>query len=106
IAVIGRYGGDQFVALLEDTRERGQIEARAQAVIDAFEAPFRIDGHVVPISFSVGISVFPEDGEIFDLLLKKADTAMYHAKDTGRNTFQFCTGGMSDHALEQLRLQG
>ncbi|GEM_PF-570059 len=106
VAMIGRYGGDQFVALLEETRERGRIEERAQAVIDAFEAPFRIDGHVVPISFSVGISVFPEDGEIFDLLLKKADAAMYHAKDKGRNTFQFCTGGMSDHALEQLRLQG
>ena len=106
IGTIGRHGGDQFVALLEGVRGRGQIEARAQGIIDAFGEPFQFDGHAVPISFSIGISVFPEDGEIFDLLLKKADTAMHHAKDKGRNTFQFSTAGTDEHSLEQMRLQG
>ncbi len=104
--MLGRYGGDQFVALLDDVHDRSRLEAEAQAVIAAFEEPFQIEGHVLMLSFSIGISVFPEDGELFDLLLKKADTAMYHAKDKGRNTYEFCTGGMSEHALEQLRLQG
>lgn len=103
---LGRYGGDQFVAMLDGVQSRSQLEAEAQAVISTFETPFQIEGHALTLSFSIGISVYPEDGELFDLLLKKADTAMYLAKDKGRNTFEFCTGGMSNHALEQLRLQG
>ncbi|HEY0664442.1 MAG TPA: CHASE domain-containing protein, partial [Gallionella sp.] len=103
--IISRHGGDQFVVLLTDVQQ-GVISATAQNIIDAFSEPIEVDGNIINTTFSIGISVFPNDGGEFDLLLKKADAAMFSAKDNGRNNYQFFTDKMNSDALEQMRLHG
>jgi len=67
--------------------------------------PFDIDGHALTTSVSMGVSMYPDDGADFDTLLKKADIAMYKAKEAGRNTYRFYTGRMSSEALEHLKIR-
>lgn len=103
---ISRQGGDEFIVLLTNVRDVGTIEVIANNIVEAFDEPFSIDNHAINTSFSIGISLFPNDGEEFDNLLKKADTALYQAKDAGRNTFRFYTQQMNVDALDYLKLEG
>ncbi|MDP1735305.1 MAG: PAS domain S-box protein [Sulfuritalea sp.] len=103
---ISRHGGDEFLVVLTDLQSSevpAQIAAKIMAVLCA---PFHIDDHEATISASVGIAVYPEDGAGFDELLQKADTAMYHAKEAGRNAFRFYTERMNADAQERLDLHG
>lgn len=102
---ISRLGGDEFVVVLTELRDAELAVAIAQKIINSMDNPFDIEGHRLTTSFSIGISLYPEDGRDFDTLLKKADTAMYHAKDTGRNIYRFFTEQMNVHALERLMVQ-
>jgi diguanylate cyclase (GGDEF)-like protein len=106
VDIVSRHGGDQFVVLVTDVQDPGVISATAQKIIDAFAEPVEVDENVINTTFSIGISVFPDDGSEFDMLLKKADTAMFSAKDHGRNNYQFFTEKMNSDALEQLQLHG
>lgn len=106
VDIVSRHGGDQFVVLLTDVQEPGVISATAQKIIDAFAEPIEVDENVINTTFSIGISVFPDDGDEFDMLLKKADTAMFFAKDNGRNNYQYFTEKMNSDALEQMKLHG
>jgi diguanylate cyclase (GGDEF)-like protein/PAS domain S-box-containing protein len=103
---ISRQGGDEFVILLANVREPGIIEAVAQNIIGAFGEPFKIDGYTLTTSFSIGISLFPNDGREFDVLLKQADAALYSAKEAGRNTYRFFSERMNIDTLENISLQG
>lgn len=103
---ISRHGGDEFAVLLPDVRDHAVIGGIAQNIIEAFADPVEIEGNTINTTFSIGISVFPDDGAEFDTLLKKADTAMYHAKDSGRNAYRFFTAQMNSDAQEQMQLQG
>ena len=101
---ISRHGGDEFLVVLTDLQNSevpAQIAAKIMAVLGE---PFHIEAHEAKISASVGIAVYPEDGAAFDELLKKADTAMYHAKGAGRNAFRFYTRSMNAAAQERLDL--
>lgn len=101
---ISRHGGDEFLVVLTDLQD-SQVPAQVAAKIMASLArPFHIEGHVASISASIGIAVYPDDGAQFDDLLKMADTAMYHAKDAGRNAFRFHTQPMNVAAQERLDL--
>ncbi|MBW7862026.1 MAG: EAL domain-containing protein [Rhodocyclaceae bacterium] len=102
---ISRLGGDEFVVVLTELRDADAAATVAQKIVEVMSAPFDIDTHHLTTSFSIGISLHPEDGYDFDTLLKKADTAMYHAKDGGRNTYRFFTEQMNVHALERLMIQ-
>jgi len=102
---ISRQGGDEFIILLTNIHDLATIDAVAQKIIDAFVEPFYIDNHTLTISFSIGISLFPDDGSDFDTLLKQADTALYQAKDAGRNTYRFFSEQMNIDAMENMRLQ-
>ena len=86
---VARLGGDEFVLLLADLADGNTAEEVVQKVIAAFIAPFRLVGHELHISTSVGVSVFPSDGDNDEKLLKTADAALYCAKDKGRNGYQF-----------------
>lgn len=86
---IARFGGDEFVALLSDLCSREDASGAAYRLIDALSAPFNLAGHWVTISVSIGIAIFPEDGLCASDLLRNGDLAMYHAKRTGKNTYQF-----------------
>jgi diguanylate cyclase (GGDEF)-like protein/PAS domain S-box-containing protein len=102
---ISRLGGDEFVIVLTELPDAELAATIAQKIIDAMHAPVDIDGNRLTTSFSIGISLYPEDGRDFDTLLKKADTAMYHAKETGRNIYRFFTEQMNVHTLERLMVQ-
>ncbi|MDR3392746.1 MAG: EAL domain-containing protein [Sulfuriferula sp.] len=103
---ISRQGGDEFVVLLSGMHDVTGVGEIAQKIIDAFADVFVIDGYSVSTSFSVGISLFPDDGMEFDTLLKRADTALYQAKDSGRNAYRFYAKKMNTDAVEQMQMQG
>ena len=84
-----RLGGDEFVVLVDDVRDRAELIAVAQRVLEAAEKPFDLAGPQAHVTASIGISVFPEDGKDIDSLMKAADSAMYEAKALGRNTYRF-----------------
>lgn len=102
---ICRQGGDEFIIVLSEVAD-AEVPARvAEKILRRLAEPFDIDGHVLGTSFSIGISIYPEDGQHVDRLMKNADTAMYHAKESGRNTYRFFTERMNANALERLQLE-
>jgi diguanylate cyclase (GGDEF)-like protein len=82
---LARLGGDEFLVLIEDQTEAAQIAQTAEELVRAFEEAFLIDGHDLHVSASLGVSLYPRDGNDEHLLLKYADTALYRAKGAGRN---------------------
>lgn len=102
---IARLGGDEFTILLTEIKHIKDAVKVAQRILDLFNAPFAIESHEVFITTSIGISVYPDDGETVDTLLKHADTAMYHAKEQGRNNYQFYRETMNITIIERLDLE-
>ena len=102
---IARIGGDEFVVLLSDLDEPEKARHVAQKVLDALSAPVEIDGHELRVTPSIGICAYPHDGRDVEALMRNADTAMYHAKQMGRNNYQFFTQAMNDAAQERLLLE-
>lgn len=88
--IVFRHGGDEFIVLLEEINHDGVAKV-GQRVIDAFVEPFLVDGNEIYTSPSVGISLYPIDGQDLESLIRNADLAMYNAKDQGRNNYQFYT---------------
>ncbi len=103
---ISRHGGDEFLVVLTDLHSSDVAAQVSGKIMGSLSEPFIIDGHEANISASVGIAVYPDDGASFDDLMKKADTAMYSAKDAGRNAFRFYTQRMNTDAQEKLDLHG
>jgi diguanylate cyclase (GGDEF)-like protein len=91
---IMRSGGDEFVIMITDAVQTENIATVAQRVLEATRKPFMLHGHEVIITASIGISNYPEDGEDIDILLKRADIAMYHVKENGRDNFTHYVQGM------------
>lgn len=87
--VVARLGGDEFVALLHCHQDENCAETVAQKIVSAVAEPYHILGHELNITISIGISMFPQHGEDEHVLMKNADTAMYHAKTHGKNNYQF-----------------
>ncbi|HTF36510.1 MAG TPA: EAL domain-containing protein [Myxococcota bacterium] len=102
---VSRLGGDEFTILLTDLRDVQDLAKVARRILDALSAPFALEGHEVVISGSIGITARPLDGDDVETLLRNADAAMYHAKDRGRNNYQFYTESMNAVALERLILE-
>ncbi len=86
---VARIGGDEFIVLLNTIDQRQDAAIVAEKMLHALGQPFEVAGHSVEISCSIGVSVYPEQGEDEKLLLINADIAMYHAKKNGRNDYQF-----------------
>ena len=103
---LARLGGDEFTVLLTNLRDVQDAGTVARRIVEAIAKPFVIEGREIFVSASVGIAVFPVDGESVDALLKNADSAMYHAKEKGRNNFQFYSNNLNAAANEQLILEG
>jgi diguanylate cyclase (GGDEF)-like protein/PAS domain S-box-containing protein len=102
---VSRQGGDEFVIVMPDMDSATDIARAAQKVLDAVSLPYVIDDHELITTPSIGISVYPTDGSDVEALLKNADAAMYHAKESGRNNYQFFTQDMNTRALERLSLE-
>ena len=102
---VARLGGDEFTILLRELKETKDASRVAQRIVDLFSQPFHIENRLIFISTSIGIALYPNDGEDVDTLLKNADTAMYHAKEKGRNHFQFFSEQMNIEALERFSME-
>ncbi|MGB2739126.1 MAG: EAL domain-containing protein [Cognaticolwellia sp.] len=99
---LARIGGDEFVVLLENFSNANVLAGIAQKLIDLVQQPFALNNNVVSIGASIGISLYPEDAEDSEDLFRNADVAMYHAKQLGRNNYQFFTEHMNKEAKERL----
>lgn len=99
---IARQGGDEFLVLLPEIRDEQEAVFVSERILGVFTHPILLDGNEVYISTSIGISIYPNDGKDIDTLVKKADTAMYYAKEQGKNNYQFFTAGLNIKA--NLRL--
>jgi diguanylate cyclase (GGDEF)-like protein/PAS domain S-box-containing protein len=102
---VGRLGGDEFAMVLCSLAKGADAGSVADKVVNALSRPFRLDGHDIYVSASVGIGIYPTDGTHADELLRNADTAMYRAKERGRNTFQFYLPEMNERSAERLALE-
>jgi diguanylate cyclase (GGDEF)-like protein/PAS domain S-box-containing protein len=105
--IVARLGGDEFVLVLTGiTGDGSRVAATvARKVLASLGRPYVVKGHELHSTPSIGIGIFPADGEDADTLMKSADTAMYHAKATGRNNFQFFTAAMNQAAAERSTLE-
>jgi diguanylate cyclase (GGDEF)-like protein/PAS domain S-box-containing protein len=102
---LARLGGDEFTILLTTLPQPEDAGRVARRILETLAHPFSIDGHEIFMSASIGISIFPSDGSTVEALLKNADTAMYHAKEQGRNNCQFYSSGLNAAAAERLDLE-
>ncbi len=102
---ISRQGGDEFVVVLRDLPDSQAAVPVLDKIMVQMQKPVRIEGSELTTSVSIGVALFPDDGRTFDTLLKKADMAMYRAKEVGRNTYHFFNEEMSTQASEHLALR-
>ncbi|MBI4191915.1 MAG: EAL domain-containing protein [Betaproteobacteria bacterium] len=102
---VARLGGDEFVLLLSGEGRGEAMSQAAQRVLNVIARPSQIEGRELSVSCSLGISIFPRDGRDVQTLLRNADTAMYKAKELGRNNFQFYSPEMNAVITERLELQ-
>ncbi|HVZ81378.1 MAG TPA: EAL domain-containing protein [bacterium] len=102
---IARFGGDEFTLLLPQINSVEEATQHAQKIIELLAAPFKVSNHELHLTTSIGISFYPEDGENAELLLKNAETAMYRAKEQGRNNYQLYASVMNVSAFKQLLME-
>ena len=102
---VSRHGGDEFVVVLSELEHAEDAAMGAQKIIAALARPHQLAGHELHITVSIGISVYPDDGEDAETLLQSADTALYHAKDQGRDCFQFFKPDLNVRAVERQSIE-
>ena len=102
---VARMGGDEFTVLLTDVKDAGSSAVVAQKLLEAISQPMVIEGHELYVTTSIGIARSPEDGTDAETLLKRADGAMYRAKEAGRNNYQFATATTLEATSERLVLE-
>lgn len=102
---VSRQGGDEFVILLSEIDGATSAAEVAEKLLAVVAQPYIVDGYELSVTHSIGISVFPDDGDDIEAIMRKADTAMYKAKEAGRNNYQFYTRDMSVAAIGRLALE-
>lgn len=102
---IARIGGDEFVVLLLDIRESSDAAVVAEKLVNRLSMPYDVQGHTLYSTPSIGISIFPEDGNSFDVLMQHADVAMYHVKENGRAGYHFFVEEMNARTHERLSME-
>jgi diguanylate cyclase (GGDEF)-like protein/PAS domain S-box-containing protein len=103
---VGRLGGDEFLIVLEQVREREDVARISTSVINELMRPFDVDEHTLFAGASIGIAMYPGDGLTAQELIRNADTAMYRAKQDGKSTFSFYDAQMTVSARQRLTLEG
>jgi diguanylate cyclase (GGDEF)-like protein/PAS domain S-box-containing protein len=102
---VARVGGDEFTIVLQELENRDDAALVAQNVLRSIAEPLDVQGHRLYVTTSIGLTLFPDDGDDAETLLRNADTAMYRAKDAGRNTFQLSTRELSRSTHERMTLE-
>lgn len=101
---LGRFGGDEFIIILNDSNEAQAIDTVSN-IIDVMNEPIIVNSVKLHTTFSIGISIYPDDGDSGDILIRNADTAMYQAKSNGKNRYEFYNKKMTEYALERVLLE-
>ncbi len=102
---VGRLGGDEFIILLSDLHDHTLVRRVAEQIVERFASAFHIEGRDLLITVSIGISMYPADGNTPAELLRKADLAMYYSKQAGRNTYSYFTGEMNSGAERRIAIE-
>jgi diguanylate cyclase (GGDEF)-like protein len=102
---VSRFGGDEFTILVSGIDHARDLARVARRLLLALSQPFTLEGHDIVIAASIGVAVWPTDGENGEMLLRNADAAMNHAKEQGRNNYQFYAAAMNEEALQRLILE-
>lgn len=103
--ILFRLGGDEFIFYIKNIDTREEIESYAKKITYAFDEPFDIEGNILNITLSIGISIFPEDGTTVDKLLRCADMAMYRVKERGRNGYYFFNNLLNEKLLDRVNTE-
>jgi len=103
--VVVRMGGDEFVVILKGVQATAQVNETAERINQALSAPMVVDGRTLVTTVSIGVSLYPHDGADMGELLRHSDTAMYQAKDRGRNNFQLFSPGMDRRLKERIAIE-
>jgi diguanylate cyclase (GGDEF)-like protein/PAS domain S-box-containing protein len=103
--VVVRMGGDEFIVILRSVRNQEQVNETAVRINEALSAPIVVDGRPLVTTVSIGVSLFPRDGADMGELLRHSDTAMYQAKDRGRNNFQLFSPAMDRRLKERMAIE-
>jgi len=102
---VARLGGDEFAALLPEVRTSNDLATIACKILGAFNTPFMVDGRELFITTSIGIALYPDDSADVETLFRYADSAMYHAKQQGRNNFQFYSADLTEKAAGRMTIE-
>jgi len=102
---VARLGGDEFVVLLDTLHNSEEAEVVAENILRAFSKPYLVTGQEITLSFSIGVSIFPNDGMDVNVLLQSSDAAMYRAKQEGKRRLKYFVPSMREDSLEKLNLQ-
>jgi len=100
--VVARIGGDEFVIMITNQGHAESIRLVAEKMLNSFRDPFRLNGRDYFLTTSIGVAIYPSDGEDAETLLKNADVAMYQAKQKGRNQYFFCPSVMKNAGSEDM----
>lgn len=104
--ILGRHGGDEFIIALTDLTDLQAVAKIADNILESIRNNFDLAGHILGISCSMGIAIYPDNGDDFDSLLRKADTAMYSAKDASRDAYRYFSEEMNVDMLERMEILG
>ncbi|WP_185967287.1 EAL domain-containing protein [Legionella israelensis] len=102
---VARFGGDEFVIILADQSQDSTFVGFLNKLVQSFLQPCQVDNHELIVTATVGVSIYPQDGQDIDILLKNADAALYHAKELGRNRFQFYMEEFNQRILQRTELK-
>ncbi len=102
--MVSRFGGDEFIVLINNLKNPNEVNLIAEKILGIFEKPFMLNNHECHVTASIGISLYPIDGENKDVLIKNADLAMYKAKARGRNQYEICTALMKISMAKNIEL--
>ncbi len=105
VDTVSRFGGDEFNLLLTQIHSNNDVAMISNKILKALQWPFHVDNHELYLTCSIGVAMFPQHGTDVATLIKNADTALYRAKDLGRNNFQAFAPSMNAQALERMELE-